>query len=142
VKKKIPCSNSPKKLIFLRFGIVALTLLLIWWILLRRVYFEDGMRISLKSQGRERAVTFVVEGPDGKPAPGVTVSVVNTSGNDGNLQTDEHGVAVSPQDETEIVSVWIDDTYCEFSKIPLIDALFRPDCATGLTVEVKLEHHP
>ena len=100
------------------------------------------MRISLKSGSEDRAVTFVVKNADGKPAPGITVSVVNTSGQDGSSQTDEYGVAVCPQHETEIVGVWIKGTYCEFAKIPLIDVIFRPNCSSGLVVEVKLERCP
>ena len=134
--------HSTKKLLIRRVGIVALILLIVWWFTLRRVYYEDGMRISLKSGSEEGAVTFIVKNADGKPAPGVTVSVENTSAQDGDTHTDEYGVAVCPQHETEIVGVWVDGTYCEFSKIPLIDTVFRPNCASGLVVEVKLERSP
>ena len=92
--------HSTRKRLLLRVGIVALILLIVWWVTLRRVYFEDDMRISLKSGSEDRAVTFVVKNADGKPAPGITVSVVNTSGQDGSSQTDEYGVAVCPQHET------------------------------------------
>jgi hypothetical protein len=135
-------SPSPRKRLFRRIGIGALILLLVWWVPLRRVYFEDGMRVSLASIGVDGAVTFVVKGPDGSPAPGVNVQVETTSGFSGSGITDEHGIAVVPEHETEIVSVWIDGIDCEFWKIPVIDHVFRPDCASGLTVEAKLDRKP
>ena len=132
-------SLSPRKRLFRRIGIGALILLLVWWITLRRVYFEEGMRVSLKSRGEEGAVTFVVERPDGRPATGVDVLVETTSGLSGHGITDENGVAVIPEYETEIVAVHIDGNSCEFLKIPMIDHVFRPDCGSGLTVSVRLD---
>jgi hypothetical protein len=133
---------SSTKRWFRRIGIGALILPCIWWIPLRRVYFEDGMRVSLKGIGVDGAVTFVVKGSSGAPVSGVDIVVETTSGIDGSGITDEHGMVVYPVGETEIVSVWIDGTYCEFLKIPLIDQVFPPDCASGLTVEAKLDRQP
>ncbi len=134
---------SPRNRLLRRVGIGALIVLFIWWVPLRRVYFEDGMRVSLKGIGVDGAVTFVVKGSSGAPVSGVDVIVETTSGIDGRGgTTDEHGMVVYPLGETEIVSVWIDGTDCEFSKIPVIDGLFLPDCASGLTVEAKLKRHP
>ncbi len=133
---------SPRKRLFRRIGIGALVLLFIWWVPMRRVYFEDGMRVSLKGIGVDGAVTFVVKGSSGAPVSGVDVIVETTSGIDGSGITDEHGMVVYPVAETEIVSVWIDGTDCEFWRIPVIDELFLPDCASGLTVEAKLKRHP
>jgi hypothetical protein len=130
---------SRGKRLFRRVGIGALILLLIWWMTLRRVYFEDGMRVSLKSGGQEGALTFRVARPDGTPAPGVDVIVETTSGLSGHGITDEQGIAVIPEYETEIVAVTIDGTSCEFLKIPLIDHVFRPDCSSGLMVTVRLD---
>jgi hypothetical protein len=130
---------SSGKRLFRRVGIGALLLLLIWWIPLRRIYFEDGMRISLKGIGVDGAVTFVVKGSSGAPVSGVDVGVENTSGISGSVLTDEYGIAVIPQYEPEIVAVSIDGTECEFLKIPLIDHVFRPDCSSGLTVTVQLD---
>ena len=98
------------------------------------------MRVSLKRFGVDGAVTFVVKGPSGTPVSGVAVMVETTSGIDvrGGI-TDEHGMVVYPVGETEIVSVWIDGTNCEFWKIPVIDGLFPPDCSSGLTVTVRLD---
>jgi hypothetical protein len=135
--------SSPRKRLFRRIGIGALSLLFIWWIPLRRLYFEDGMRVSLKGIGVDGAVTFVVKGSGGAPVTGVDVMVETTSGIDGSGGiTDEHGMVVYPVGETEIVSVWIDGSDCEFWKIPVIDDVFLPDCSSGLTVEAKLEQHP
>jgi hypothetical protein len=133
---------SPRKRLIRRIGIAALSLLLVWWIPLRRVYFEDGMWVSLASVGVDGAVTFVVKGPDGAPVAGVDVMVETTSGVDGGGITDEHGMVVRRVAEPEIVSVWIDGTDCEFWKIPVIDHVFLPDCASGLTVEAKLKRRP
>jgi hypothetical protein len=133
---------SPRKRLIRRIGIAALVLLLVWWIPLRRVYFEDGMRVSLASVGVDGAVTFVVKGPDGAPVAGVDVIVETTSGIDGGGITDEHGMVVRRVAEPEIVAVMIDGTNCEFWRIPLIDELFWPDCASGLTVEAKLGRRP
>jgi hypothetical protein len=133
---------SPGKRLFRRIGIGALILLFIWWVPLRRVYFEDGMRVSLTEIGVDGAVTFVVKGSSGEPVSGVNVGVENTSGFSGSVLTDEYGMAVIPQYEPEIVAVFIDGTECEFWKIPLIDHVFRPDCGSGLTVEAKLKRHP
>jgi hypothetical protein len=130
---------SPRKRLLRRISIGVLILLFVWWITLRRVYFEEGMRVSLKSKGEEGAVTFVVERPDGRPAPGLDVIVETTSGLSGHGITDEQGVAVIPEYETEIVAVYIDGTSCEFMKVPLIDHVFRPDCSSGLTVSVRLD---
>jgi len=125
-----------------RFGIGALLLMTVWWVMFRRVYFEEGMRVSLNGRGAAGAVTFVVKGPYGEPVPGVSVSVENTSGGGGSGMTDEQGVAVIPEHETEIVAVWIDGVYCVFRKIPVVDHVLRPDCAAGLTVVVRLEQQP
>ena len=133
---------SPGKRLFHRTGIAALILLFVWWVPWRRVYFEDGMRVSLKGVGVDGAVTFVVKGSSGAPVSGVDVMVETTSGTDGSGITDEHGMVVCPVAEPEIVSVWIDGRDCEFSRIPVIDDLFLPDCSSGLTVEAKLEWHP
>jgi hypothetical protein len=131
---------APRKRLFRRIGIGALILLFIWWVPLRRVYFEDGMRVSLKGIGVDGAVTFVVKGSSGAPVSGVDVLVETTSGIDGRGGiTDEHGMVVYPVGETEIVSVWIDGPNCEFWKIPLIDHVFRPDCSSGLTVTARLD---
>lgn len=134
---------SPRKRLFRRIGIGALILLFIWCVPLRRVYFEDGMRVSLKGFGVDGAVTFVVKGSSGAPVSGVDVVVETTSGIDGSGgTTDEHGMVVYPVGETEIVSVWIDGTDCKFWRIPVIDDLFLPDCSSGLTVEAKLKRYP
>jgi hypothetical protein len=133
---------SPRKRLLRRISIGVLILLFVWWVPLRRVYFEDGMRVSLASIGVDGAVTFVVKGSSGAPVSGVDVIVETTSGLSGHGITDKHGIAVVPEHETEIVSVWIDGTDCEFWKIPVIDQVFRPDCASGLTVEAKLGRKP
>ena len=133
--------NPPQKgkSLIRRIGIGALILLLVWWIPLRRVYFEDGMWVSLKGIGVDGAVTFVVKGSSGAPVSGADVMVETTSGIDGSGITDEHGMVVYPVGETEIVSVSIDGTNCDFWKIPVIDGLFPPDCSSGLTVTVRLD---
>lgn len=134
---------APRKRLIRRIGIGALILLFIWWVPLRRVYFADGMRVSLKGIGIDGAVTFVVKGSSGAPVSGVDVMVETTSGIDGRGGiTDEHGMVVYPVGENEIVSVWIDGKDCEFCRIPVIDDLFLPDCSSGLTVEAKLKRHP
>lgn len=99
---------SPGKRLFHRTGIAALILLFVWWVPWRRVYFEDGMRVSLKGVGVDGAVTFVVKGSSGAPLSGVDVMVETTSGTDGSGITDEHGMVVCPVAEPEIVSVRID----------------------------------
>ncbi len=135
-------NSSPKKRLIRRIGIGALILLLIWWIPLRRVYYKEGMWVTLKGIGVDGAVTFVVKGSSGAPVAGVDVMVETTSGVDGGGITDEHGMVVRRVGETEIVSVMIDGIECEFWKIPLIDGLLLPDCASGLTVEAKLKRQP
>lgn len=133
---------SSRKRLFRRISVGALVLLFIGWVPLRRVYFEDGMRVSLTGIGVDGAVTFVVKGPGGEPVSGVNVGVETTSGFSGSVRTDEHGMAVMPQYEPEIVSVFIDGTECELWKIPVIDHVFLPDCGSGLTVVAKLKRHP
>jgi hypothetical protein len=132
----------PRKRLIRRIGIGALILLFIWWVPLRRVYFEEGIWVSLKGIGVDGAVTFVVKGSGGEPVSGVNVGVENTSGFSGSVLTDQYGMAVIPQYEPEIVAVFIDGTECELWKIPLIDHVFRPDCGSGLTVVAKLKRNP
>lgn len=111
-----------------------------FWLRPPTVFDFPDARVSYRTGGSTRTITFLVRDAKGRPIQGVRVASESFSGWTSYESTDDQGRAILEPAEGEVTAVEVDGRTVRFyhENQTRIEKEFLPDCDRGLIFNVEL----